>query len=410
MHISVLRAQVRDPLYKNSLFIMLTSVTSAEFGFVFWLLAAKLYQPEEVGFGTALISSMAFLVLLTRFGLDFSIIRFFPLHDKTKVFSTAALLTSLSVLLFGLLFVLGLDLFSPALQFLQVPWHAFLFLVFLLASSIASVTGIAFLALRRAEFYFLQSLLVGSRVIFLFPLVFLGALGIFGAVGISFILAILVSLVILTKSGVKLVFTLDRRFLNDAFHFSVGNYLGGLFITAPNSIVPLVVLNVRGAEETAYYYVAFAIASLLFMIPNAVSTSLFVEGSHGEALKRTTLKALRAIGVLLVPAVLLVFFAGKWLLWLIGADYSTHGVGLLRIMALASLFVAITSIYYSISRIQRAVKRLVLLSGLIFALLIGLSYLFLLRSGIVGVGYAWVVSYGVGAALVGLLVRREGWV
>jgi len=86
-------------------------------------------------------------------------------------------------------------------------------------------------------------------------------------------------------SGIRVGLAIDRGFLNDAFHFSAGNYLAGLFITCPNLILPIMVLNTLGAEQAAYYYIAFAIASLLFMIRNAVSMSLFVEGSHDEALK-----------------------------------------------------------------------------------------------------------------------------
>jgi O-antigen/teichoic acid export membrane protein len=409
-NIKELKQHLKDPLYKNSFYIMLTSITSAEFGFVFWIIAAKLYLPEDVGIATALISSMALLVLLTRFGLDQSIIRFFPEKDKSGIFSTSALITSFFAILFGMVFILGIDLFSPELHLLKLPRNALLFLVFLTASSIAAITGISFVALRKAEFYFLQSLVVGFRVIFIIPLVFLGAIGIFGAVGISFILAIVASLFILIKSGIRPVFKVDRSFLNDAFHFSAGNYLANLFIAAPNSILPIMVLNLIGAEQTAYYYIAFAIASLLFMIPSAVSTSLFVEGSHGEALKRTTIKALRAIFSLLIPGVIFLFFAGGWLLGLIGADYSAHGFELLRIMVLASVFLAVTFIYYSIKRIQRDVKGLVLLSGVIFILLLGLGYIFMLMFGIVGVGYAWVASYGIGAGLVGIEVKREGWV
>jgi hypothetical protein len=36
-----LRPHLNDPLFKNSFFIMLTSVSSAGFGFIFWMLAAK---------------------------------------------------------------------------------------------------------------------------------------------------------------------------------------------------------------------------------------------------------------------------------------------------------------------------------------------------------------------------------
>jgi len=47
--------------------------------------------------------------------------------------------------------------------------------------------------------------------------------------------------------------SIDRGFLNEAFHFSLGNYLAGLFMAAPNTILPIMVLNVLGAEQAAYY-------------------------------------------------------------------------------------------------------------------------------------------------------------
>ena len=104
--------------------------------------------------------------------------------------------------------------------------------------------------------------------------------------------------------------SIDRGFLNEASHFSLENYLAGLFMAAPNLILPIMVLNALGAEQAAYYYIAYAIAALLFMIPNAISMSLFVEGSHGEALKRTVVKSLVIIFSLLVPAAALMYVCG----------------------------------------------------------------------------------------------------
>ncbi|MEA1944275.1 MAG: hypothetical protein U9N07_02900 [Euryarchaeota archaeon] len=132
------------------------------------------------------------------------------------------------------------------------------------------------------------------------------------------------------RSGVRPGLVIDRGFLNEAFHFSAGNYLAGLFITGPNLVLPIMVLNTLGAEQAAYYYIAFAIASLLFMIPNAISTSLFVEGSHGEALKRTVVKSLVVIFSLLVPAAAVLYLCGGWVLGVVGADYAAGGVGVLR--------------------------------------------------------------------------------
>ena len=398
----------KDPLYKNSFFIMLTSISSAGFGFVFWLLAARLYPKEDVGIATALISSMALLVLLSRFGLDFSIIRFFPERDKSSVFSTSAVFTTLFAVLLGIIFIAGVDLWSPALAILKSR-YAVLYVVFLAARSVISLSAISFIAMRRAEFCFLQSLIVGSRVVFLFPLIPLGAIGIFAAGGASFVLAFAVALLLLVRSGIKPVFKADRGFLNDAFHFSAANYVADLLMVAPNMILPIMVLNVLGAEEAARYYIAFAIVSLLFMIPGAVSASLFVEGSHGEALKKTTIQSLLAVFSLLIPAIAILYFAGGWLLGLIGEDY-VEALELLRLMILSSFFAAVVLVYFSIKRVQKDVKGLVVLSGLFFALLVGLSYAFMLAFGLGGIGYAWMLSYGIGVAVVGAMVWREKWI
>ena len=179
---------------------------------------------------------------------------------------------------------------------------------------------------------------------------------------------------------------------------------------APNFILPIMVLNLLGAEQTAYYYISFAIATLLIMIPNSVGTSLFVEGSYGEALKKTTLKSLLAIFALLTPAIIILYIAGGWLLGLISQDYAANGFELLRIMVLASIFVAVIFIYYSIKRVQKDIKGLVFLSGLVFVLLMTFSYPLIFKFGITGVGYAWIASYGIAAIFVGLIIEREGWI
>ena len=41
MSTKALKKYLNDPLYKNSFFIMLTSISNAGFGFIFWMLAAK---------------------------------------------------------------------------------------------------------------------------------------------------------------------------------------------------------------------------------------------------------------------------------------------------------------------------------------------------------------------------------
>lgn len=404
---------LHDPLFKNSLFIMLTSASGAGFGFIFWVLAAKLYSAEDVGVATALISSMALIVLLSKLGLDFSIIRFFPANDnggKSSIFSTAVVINIIFAILLGVIFIAGVDMFSPELHVLALPTNATFYLLFLAAGSGTALGCTSFVAVRKAFFQFIQSVVVGSRVLFLIPLVMFGSVGIFWAVGVSFLFALVTAYILLLRSGINFRFLIDRDFLNESFHFSAGNYLAGLFMAGPTLILPIMVLNLLGAEQAAYYFIAYAIAALLFKIPHAVSMSLFVEGSHGEDMKRTVLKSLFAVFSLLVPSALILYVCSGWVLGLVGADYATGGQDVLQIMVAASLFVGINSIYFAIKRVQKDVKGLVVLNGVVGGLLVGFGYVFADMFGLVGLGYAWLVSNGVGSVMVATMVWREKWV
>lgn len=402
--------QLRDPLFKNSLYNMLTSIFSSGLGFLFWLIAAKLYIEKDVGLATALISSISLLILFSRFGFDSSIIRFLPTNDRSTVFSTSAIITTLFALIFGVIFIIFIDVLSPELHFLKMPHNASLYLLFLAVNSILSLTGVAFVAIRKSEYQFFKSIVSGSRVIFVMLFVGLGAFGIFDAIGMSFIVTLLFSFFLLAHSKIKPKFAIDRNFLNDAFHFSLGNYFAVLLMSAPIQIIPILVLNTTGAEESAYYYISFSIVSLLFMIPDSISMSLFVEGSHGKELKKTVLKSVFAVFSILIPSVAFLYFGGGWILDIFGKSYSENGLELLRIMIFTSIFMAINSIYFSIKRIQKDVKVLVVISGLVGGLLIILGYVFLVIFGIIGIGYAWVISYGIGSLIVLTLIWKEGWV
>ncbi len=399
-----IRKYTRDPLFRNSLFIMLASVLSNAFGLLFWMIAARIYPKEDVGVATALISSLSLVILVSRFGLGQSLIRFFPERNKGKVFGTLVIITTLFAVLFGVIFIAGVEVWAPGLR--PLKQYIFPYLIFLATNSVALLIGNAFIALRKAEYYFLQSLLMGSRIVFLIPLLFLGTLGIFSSLGLSFIITLIFSLFFLViKLGIKPA-GMDRKFLKDTFRFSTGNHVATLLMQSPRYILPVMILNTLGPEETAYYYVVFAISSLLFIIPGALSTSLFVEGSHGEVLKKTVLKSFLAIFLLLTPAVVVLYFSGELLLGLLGKDYAAGGLNLLRLMVLSSFLVGICQIYSSVKRVQKDTKGLILLGALVFILLLGLSYVFMPRLGLSGVGYAWIISYGVSGVAVAVLVRR----
>ena len=133
---------------------------------------------------------------------------------------------------------------------------------------------------------------------------------------------------------------------------------------------------------------------------------MFVEGSHGEVLKKAVLKSLFAMFLLLTPLVIILYSSGEFVLGLLGKDYAAGGLNLLRLMVLSSFFVGICQIYSSIKRIQKDMRGLILLGALIFVLLLGLSYTLIPKLGLLGVGYAWMISYGVSSVVVAVFARR----
>ena len=65
---------------------MANSGVIAILGFVFWVVAARLYSTENVGLGAALISANQLLSFIGTVGLGFGIIRFLPdTEDKARL-------------------------------------------------------------------------------------------------------------------------------------------------------------------------------------------------------------------------------------------------------------------------------------------------------------------------------------
>lgn len=153
-NIKELKQHLNDPLYKNSFFLVLSRVFNVACGFFFWMLAARLYSINDVGLATALISSLGLVILFSRFGLDFSLIRFLPVNDKSKVFNTCLIITTITSFIVGIIYLSGVSFFSSSLSFIQNPCYAIIFLTFAVMNSITMITGFAFITLRKDEHYF----------------------------------------------------------------------------------------------------------------------------------------------------------------------------------------------------------------------------------------------------------------
>ncbi|AEB67943.1 membrane protein [Methanothrix sp.] len=398
-----------DGLYRTSFFMAFANIMSAGCGFFFWIIAARLYALEQVGLATALISSLALVALFSTLGFDSSIIRFLPLEDKGKVISTSFFVTTGASIIFGGICILLMMIMTPSMPFWQDPGNSLAFILVAALNSIAVMGGYAFVADRKADHYFLQNLLQAIRIPALVPLAFLGVFGIFGAIGLGYLTAALYSLTKIQLSICRIRPQADREFIRKSLRFSSLNYLSSLLYAAPTLMMPILVLSLLDEAEAAKYYIAFALGTLVLIIPSSFGTSLFVEGSHGNSLKKSAFRAGGASLMIMLPAVLVLFFYGDQLLGLLRGEY-VEGFGLLKIIALSSFPVACYSLFIPIQNVRMRVESIVKLNALRCILLLGLSYVMVNRYGILGAGYAWMITYMVIVIWVGWVALKEKWI
>jgi O-antigen/teichoic acid export membrane protein len=398
---------ITDPLYKNSFYLTLNRVFNAGTGLVFWVVAAWFYSVSDIGIASALISSLAIVMHFSRFGFDFTMIRYISHYDKSDLFSTCIMLTTLGTFIVAPLYLVSIDYISPSISFLKD--YALIFIAIAVLNSVTLSSGNGFLALRMAELKFYQNVLLGLRIPFLLPFMVSGSLGILFATGLAYLVSTAAAMYQMMKY-LTIKIKINWNIVKETYHFSSMNYIGNLFLFLPVRFIPIIALNLLGAEEAGVLFIVMTLIAMLFIIPEAMSFSLFVEGSHGENLVKTTYKALGATYAVVLPAVVIFFFFGDIFLGWFGPEYA-NGFDLLRIMSISTLFAVIHYFFVPIQNIRMKLGSVVLINFIYCILLVGLGYFFMSEFGIIGLGYAYNLTFialGLISAIFAMRVIRSG--
>ncbi len=394
-----------DMLYRNSFFIMLSSTTASGLGLLFWLVAAHYYSIENIGLAATLISATGLLTSLACVGLDQSLIRYFPTRDKSRIFGTALKMDLLISFFIVIVFLLGSSIWMPNL--VTSPYDRTIFLVLTCAMSAAYIVHTAFVGARVAKYGWAQNLMLGVRLVLLIPFVALGSLGLLIAILLSYAITLPVSGLNLFKTKIR-VGRIDWAYLRESLWFSTGNYIANILSNLSSLTLPLIVFSLIGSKAAAIYYMSLSIATIVYIVPYAFTTSLFVEGSHGENLGDIVKRSGSIMFVILVPMVILLMLLGGWVLGILGQAYVSEGLGVLYLMIISSMFLAMFMIESTVLKIRGRVKSVMALSAVNSISFFSLSYVFVMIFDMEGIGFAWLASY-VLTALLGLLLIRDLW-
>jgi O-antigen/teichoic acid export membrane protein len=399
------RAQGRaaDHLVRGSAFLLAATFVASAIGFVFWLVAARLYSAGAIGIASTLISATTLIAYLSLFGFNSTLIRFLPLSARRDVEVTQAItVTAAGALVLATVYTLVAPLVSPRLDLLSDMVHSTLFVALTAAAAVNLLTDSVFIALRGAKYNLLVDGVVQSflKLAFVVVLVTFGAFGIYAAYGAAALVAVALSVALLHR-----VMGLRPRMgrlstLRPYLGYTGGNYVSSCLNLLPMLVLPFIVLNAHGPEAAGYYFIAFQIAMLLNGVSFAICESAFAEGAHDAGgLRRVARRSAKLVFTAQVAGALVTAIAAPYVLRIFGSAYSDEGSDLLVVLALASVAVAFNTWTSMLLKLTGNGVSWLVWSHVVYALAIIAGAQAVSGGQLVWIGVAW----GAGNALCGLI-------
>lgn len=419
--------RLRDPMSRGAFALVVGSGLTSVLGLVFWTVAARTYPAADVGIAGALINAMAFLANLATLGLRNGMVRFLPvLGGRRRPFIVRSYLAcSAAAVLAAVTFVGGQSWWAPDLGFVRSgPGAVVLFVVFTVAWVLFVLEDQVLTGLHRATWVPVSNLAYSvAKLLALVVLSWLGAWGLFVAWSLPAVVVVVVVTAMILRGPARSAApapvapapaadTLagsgpvtgppppDEPLARGIIRFAVADHASAVLWLATTQLLPLVVLARAGADASAYYLLAFTIAYSLYLVTANVAAAFLAESAHhpdqaGPLLRRATADAMALVLPLTVVAVAVAPLG----LRLLGPQYADHGVTLLRLLLLSAVPQVLIGLAVNVARLRR---RLGLVIAIYAATAIGTfggTLLALDRWGLDGVGWAWLTTQLVLAAV-----------
>lgn len=407
---TIFRNHVQNPLYKNSYYLILNTIIGSALGFLFWTIAARNYTANDVGLATAIFSAIGLLATISKVGLDISIVKYMPMYEnKNDVVNLALSVPLIISVVLSILYIFGVDYWSPNLSILLNWEYGLLFLIFTCAYTLCALQNNIYIAERTAKMTFLlNTFLAVFKIPLLIMLSSLGLFGIFNSWGLATTLSTIIGFIILSKvlNNYKPLILIKKELVKSMMNYSFGNYIASFLFSAPALIIPIFLSNIN-PEMSAYFYISWMIAGLFYSITGLINMSLFAECSHdSDKLKPGIISVLKFTVLILVPATIGIILFGDLVLSFFGEDYSENAYELIVLLIIASFPYAINQVFITISRVKMKVMPILYLNAFIAFCVFIILYALINEIGLISVGISWLIAQTIGAGMASLYIHR----
>lgn len=401
----------RNSLLRNSVLTMSTTVVLALLGYVFWIVAAKSYTTHDMGLASAAISIMTLTSSLCGVGLVSTMVQDLPQRSNglqwSRTLNAAILVGCLSSIAAGAVTMFILPQLSPELAVLgSDAWFTTTFIAGVLLLTLTMLLDGVFTAERISQYGLVRNFVFALlKIVFLFPFVFMynGTTSIVASSVLASAASMVVGMyfVLRLNHGYQLAYRgllAEMRSMTSSF---VGHHLISIGGRMPMYILPVLVAMRLSPVDNAYFYATWMLGGIFFMIAPSIAIALFAEGSHNaNAIQRNFRAAVKIIGAMLSPIILIFLFGGHLILGLFGHDYVEHGTTLLLILTISSIPDAITVLYISVMRVRKQLNTAAALNLSMAAGTLALAWFLMPSFGITGAGLGWLIAKVVGTVFV----------
>ncbi|MCW2878229.1 MAG: hypothetical protein JWQ95_2329 [Sphaerisporangium sp.] len=393
---------LRNPLFLNGYALMANTGVTAVLGMGYWLLAARLYSPEDFGRSQALITAMRLFAGLIALGLTGALARFIPVAGKRTgaLISGGYLVATLTAVVAAGGFLLTLPFWGANYATLAGTGPGLFFLASVAIWSVFTLQDVTLAGMRKAVWVPVNSLCFGLVKMGLL-VALAGALPDDG-IYVSWIVPTALALIpinlfifcVLVPRHAKLAPAGSRPPRpREIGRFLAGDYPGAFSILAIVYFLPVYVASRVSGEMFGYFAMAQTLGAMIELLAINMATSLTVAGSADRSqLAANCRQALRRSYLIIGPVSLVTVVAAPLILSVFGPGFSEHGTPLLRLMALAVLPRVLIEIYLSALRARSRARGLALVQIGLAVLVLSSSLILLPVAGITSVGYGMLFS------------------
>ena len=399
-------------MHRDGLALVLSSGLTSAVGLLYWVVAARLFDPGTVGINSVALSTMMLLGGVSHLNLTQALLRFGPVagrQTRRLVLSGYGVAATVAALV-GLGYAAGAPIWAP--QMVDAVGHGPLLVFFAVGTptwAIFVLQDYVLTALKRATIVPLENLV--------FALLKIGLLGV--ATALAYAGGIAVSWVLATVVIVAAVnaWLLRRGFPQHAVgdpvaplrprtiaRFVRSDYAGATLWQIALNGLPALVLARLGAEDAAVYGIVWTITISLYLIPSGMAQSMIAHtAGDPSAASAARLAMTRRSLMLVVPAAVVLAVGSYPVLWLFGEHYAQRGAWALTLAALSAVPQVVTAATVAQARVQQRMAVLVAVPGTIAVAVLACAWLLMPRLGITGVALSWLGVQTVAAAV--LLAR-----